>query len=119
MKVELDSNSNIVGYVLIGDNPDYDTAVDIDTLPEDFFDNFLPEYYLFVNGNVVTNPNYVQPAAIPSEPKTDKKIISDLMEQFAFAQIAQTKINAQLIHQNATLVKQVADLQLEKETTHG
>lgn len=118
MKIKIDSNGKIIGYVSIGDNPDYDTAVDIDTLPKDFFDNFLPGYYLFVNGNVVTNPNYVQPA-IPSEPKTDKKIISDLMEQFAFAQIAQTKINAQLIHQNATLVKQVADLQLEKETTHG
>lgn len=118
MKIKIDSNSKIVGYVSIGDNPDYDIAVDIDILPKDFFDNFLPGYYLFVNGNVVTNPHYEQPA-IPSETKTVEKIISDLMEQFASTQIAQTKINAQLIHQNTTLVKQVADLQLEKETTHG
>lgn len=118
MKIKIDSNGKIIGYVLIGDNPDYDTAVDIDTLPEDFFDNFLPEYYLFVNGNVVTNPNYVQPA-IPSEPKTAGEMISDLTQQFASTQIAQTKINAQLIQQNAMLVKQVADLQSEKETTNG
>lgn len=56
MKIKVDSKGKIIGYVLIGDNPDYDTAVDINTLPEDFFDNFSPEYYLFVNGNVVTNP---------------------------------------------------------------
>lgn len=118
MKIKIDSNGKIIGYVLIGDNPDYDTAVDINTLPEDFFDNFSPEYYLFVNGNVVINPNYVQPE-IPSEPKTAGEMISVLTQQFASAQIAQAKINAQLIQQNATLVKQVADLQSEKETTNG
>ncbi|MFL2090080.1 DUF2977 domain-containing protein [Leuconostoc mesenteroides] len=118
MKIKIDSNEQIIGYVLIGDNPDYDTAVDVDKLPEDFFDNFVPEYYLFVNGNVVTNPNYVQPA-IPSEPKTVGEMISDLTQQLAFAQIAQTKTNAQLIQQNTVLVKQLADLQSEKETNNG
>lgn len=118
MKIKVDSNGGVIGYVLIGDNPDYDTTVDINTLPEDFFDNFLPEYYLFVNGNVVTNPNYVQPA-IPSEPQTVGEMISDLTKQLAFLQITQTKTNAQLIQQNAVLVKQLADLKSEKEKNNG
>lgn len=118
MKIKIDSNSRIVGYVLIGDNPDYATNVDVDSLPEDFFNTFVPEYYLFLNGNVVTNPDYVKQVT-PVEPKTSSEMISDLTQQFASTQIAQTKINAQLIQQNATLVKQVADLQSEKETTNG
>lgn len=118
MKIKIDSDGKIIGYVLIGDNPDYDTAVDVNTLPEHFFDNFVPEYYLFVNGNVVTNPNYVQPA-IPSEPKTAAEMISDLTQQLALAQIAQTKTNAALLQQNAALAKQVAALQADKETTNG
>lgn len=118
MKLEIDSSRKIVGYALIGDNPHCNVDVNVDSLPEDFFDTFVPEYYLFVNGNVVTNPDYVKPAT-PEEPKTFNEMIADLTQQLASTQIAQTKVNAQLTQQNAMLVKQLADLQSGKETTNG
>lgn len=45
--------------------------------------------------------------------------VAKLAQQLATSQILQAKTNAQLIQQNAMLVKQVADLQSEKETTNG
>ncbi|TBX37638.1 DUF2977 domain-containing protein [Lactiplantibacillus paraplantarum] len=85
MKIKVDSKGKIIGYVLIGDNPDYDTAVDINTLPEDFFDNFSPEYYLFVNGNVVTNPNYVTPVepTPDSGPTAEQESLTAMAQQMA------------------------------------
>lgn len=51
--------------------------------------------------------------------KTAEELISDLTQKFAVSQLAQIKLNATLVQQNAELVKQVADLQSEKETTNG
>lgn len=118
MKIKIDSNGKIIGYVLIGNNHDYDTNVDVDSLPEDFFNTFVTEYYLFVNGDVVTNPYYVKPAT-PAEQKTSSEMISDITQQLASTQIAQAKVNAQLLQQNVALAKQVNDLQATKETTNG
>lgn len=52
-------------------------------------------------------------------PKSGNELVADLAQQLASTQIAQTKVNAQLIQQNAMLVKQLADLQSEKETNNG
>lgn len=54
-----------------------------------------------------------------SKDKTSEELISDLTQQLAVAQINQAKTNASLLQQNAELIKQVADLQSEKETTNG
>lgn len=52
-------------------------------------------------------------------PKSGNELVADLAQQLAASQILQAKTNAQLLQQNAALVKQVADLQSEKETTNG
>lgn len=54
-----------------------------------------------------------------SKDKTSEELISDLTKQLAVAQINQAKTNTRLLQQNAELIKQVAYLQLKKETTHG
>ena len=54
-----------------------------------------------------------------SKDKTSEELISNLTQQLAVAQINQAKTNASLLQQNAELIKQVADLQSEKETTNG
>lgn len=46
-------------------------------------------------------------------------LIANLTQQVAMAQLSQAKTNAGLIQQNAELIKQVAALQSEKETTNG
>ncbi|MBU7455669.1 hypothetical protein [Leuconostoc fallax] len=54
-----------------------------------------------------------------NQPKTSEELVADLTQQFATAQMMQSKTNANLLQQNAELVKQVADLQAQKETTNG
>lgn len=54
-----------------------------------------------------------------AQPKTSEELVADLTQQFATAQITQSKTNAELLQQNAMLVKQLADLQAHKETTNG
>lgn len=52
-------------------------------------------------------------------PKSSNELVADLAQQLAAYQVLQSKTNAQLLQQNAALVKQVADLESEKETTNG
>ena len=113
MKVELDSNSNIVGYVLVGGNSSADMIVDESKLPEDFFDKFQPEYYKYRNGDVLLNTNYVKPDK-PTElnVKTPSELVADLAAQIATMQIHQAETNTQLL-------QQIAQLQAEKGVTNG
>lgn len=104
MKVELDSNSNIVGYVVVGDNQSTDTVVDESKLPEDFFDKFQPQYYKYSGGDISLNPDFVEPEK-PAELdlKTSRELIADLTEQIATMQIAQAEANSQMLQQIAQL----------------
>lgn len=113
MKVELDSNSNIVGYVLVGDNSSADMIVDESKLPEDFFDKFQPGYYKYSNGDILLNPDFVEPEK-PTELnlKTSSELVADLAEQIATMQINQAEANAQML-------QQIAQLQAEKGVTNG
>lgn len=54
----------------------------------------------------------------PSITSSDEQV-ANLARQLATSQLSQVKINAQLIRQNAALVKQVNDLQVAKEATNG
>lgn len=113
MKVELDSNSNIVGYVLVGDNSSADIVVDELKLPEDFFEKFQPGYYKYSNGDVLLNTNFVKPDK-PTELnlKTSGELVADLAEQIATMQINQAEANAQML-------QQISQLQAEKGVTNG
>lgn len=113
MKVELDSNSNIVGYVLVGDNSSADIVVDELKLPEDFFEKFQPGYYKYSNGDVLLNKNFVKPDK-PTELnlKTPSELVTDLAAQIATMQIYQAEANAKML-------QQIARLQAEKGVTNG
>lgn len=54
-----------------------------------------------------------------NRPKIGDELVADLAKQLAASQILQAKTNAQLLQQNAALVKQVAALQSGKETNNG
>lgn len=54
-----------------------------------------------------------------NRPKIGDELVAYLAKQLAASQILQAKTNAQLLQQNAALVKQVAALQSEKETNNG
>lgn len=113
MKVELDSNSNVIGYVLVGDNSSADIVVDESKLPEDFFEKFQPGYYKYSDGNILLNPDFVEPKK-PTELdlKTSRELIADLTEQIATMQINQAEANAKML-------QQIAQLQAEKGVANG
>lgn len=113
MKVELDSNSNIVGYILVGDNSSADMIVDESKLPEDFFDKFQPEYYKYSDGDILLNPDFVEPEKTTElDLKTSRELIADLTEQIATMQINQAEANTHML-------QQIAQLQAEKGVTNG
>lgn len=79
--------------------------------------------FSFKNGVIIgaTQEEFENTVQLQSSngPKSSNELVADLAQQLATSQILQDKTNAQLIKQNAMLVKQVADLQSEKETTNG
>lgn len=49
-------NNEIIGYSCIGN---FIGGIEIDKFPDDFESNFKPSRYIFVNGKIECNPNYV------------------------------------------------------------
>lgn len=74
--------------------------------------------FSFVNG-IITGTPLEEFEKNEVKNKSSEELISDFTQQFATVQLSQSKINAQLIKQNAMLTKQVNDLQSEKETANG
>lgn len=83
MRLKLDSESKIVGYVIVGANPDYKVEVEQSILPAGFFDDFAPDKYVLVNGNIIKNPDYVAPVKPDDVPTTEQLMINQLGLQVA------------------------------------
>lgn len=118
MKIQINDKDEVVSFLKFGDRSEQNLiTISDDIVPEDFIYSFESCKYLYKDGQLILNENFhTQPLPIQ---KSAEEIISNLAQQLATSQILQAKTNAQLIQQNAMLVKQVADLQSEKETTNG
>lgn len=118
MKIQINDKDEVVSFLKFGDRSGQDLIIiSDDIVPEDFIYNFESCKYLYKDGQLILNENFqTQPSPIQ---KSAEEIISNLAKQLANYQILQAKTNAQLIQQNAMLVKQVADLKSEKETNNG
>ena len=71
MQLELNGNE-IVGYAELGGAEGFlEFGGEI---PEHFYDNFRPSYFLLENNKIVVNPNYEEPTAeIPETPEPSKE----------------------------------------------
>ncbi|KAF0372751.1 DUF2977 domain-containing protein [Pediococcus acidilactici] len=73
------------------------------TLPEDFEGKFKPSFYLLKNGEIIENPDYVEPIPAKSEPSEQDKINAQLMLNQAQQKKQQDGFNSQILLQVAKL----------------
>lgn len=68
MQLEINSNNEIIAYLVCGGIDGIELVKYGGTIPDDFEDNFQPSFYLLQNNTIVLNPNYVEPT--PTKPTT-------------------------------------------------
>lgn len=72
MQIKLNNNNKILAYAKIGS---FEGGIEIEPniLPENFINEFEPEKYLYINGEIIENPDF-EPYIPPEEPSVDEKI---------------------------------------------
>lgn len=98
MQIEVNEKNEIQFYALSGK---LNNGIEIDQsiLPTDFLvGNLKPGYYLYVNGTITVNPNYVAPV-LPTGPGLSDvdKAVATLALQLAQNKADQDTVNAQLL----------------------
>lgn len=98
MKIEVNDNNEIVAYTkhggILGDNL---IEIQEDKLPDGFYENYKPCFYLLKNDEVVENPNYVAPQPLVIGPSQQDKINAQIMLNQAKQKAEQDKFNAQIL----------------------
>lgn len=112
LKLEINDKSEIIQYAELG-GLDNSVECEIDSLPDDFYNNFEPRFYLFKNGEIIKNPDYVEPSDTPpvSSPTSVQEAINKLGEVTAKIADDDNQIKSAL----NKLGLAVADLQQTKE----
>ncbi|WP_285110020.1 DUF2977 domain-containing protein [Pediococcus sp. AC40] len=88
-----------IGSGLIGDNViQYDGKI-----PDDFYENYKPFFYLLKNNEIVENPDYVEPKPPVIGPSEQDKINAQIMINQAKQKEEQDEFNAQTLLQLAKL----------------
>lgn len=104
MKVKVNDNNEIVAYVKYGDILG-DNLIEFEgnKIPDDFYENYKPSFYLLQNNEIVENPNYVAPKPLEIEPSEQDKINAQVMLNQAKQKEEQDKFNSQTLLQLAKL----------------
>ncbi len=84
MQLQVNEKHEITGYATVGG---FVNGIEIGALPENFAEDFRPGKYLYENGQIVENPDYIPPASAsePEERATLEERVSDLEEALAMA----------------------------------
>lgn len=61
LNLKVNEQNEIIQYVLIGGVGAGGIFVPYEIVPDDFIENFDSKYYLYVDGNIKVNPDYVAP----------------------------------------------------------
>ena len=61
LNLKVNEQNEIIQYALIGGVGAGGIFVSYENVPDDFIENFDSKYYLYVDGNIKTNPDYVAP----------------------------------------------------------
>ncbi|QBX93893.1 DUF2977 domain-containing protein [Lactiplantibacillus plantarum] len=83
MQLLINNQQAITGYVTTGS---VEQGIEYTgTLPDGFEENFKPSFYLFQNGTVVANPNYVTPVepTPDSGPTAEQESLTAMAQQMA------------------------------------
>lgn len=59
LNIKVNDKNEIIAYAIIGGVNGIDISIDV--LPDSFKENFDSKYYLYVDGNIKVNPDYVAP----------------------------------------------------------
>ena len=104
MRLVLDKDQ-IVSFALIGD---LDNSIEVDDsiVPDDFMENFKPNYYLYDNNIISINTNYKEPELVVPDvkPSESQKLLMSLSQNVATLQsmiMAQNQQMAQLMAKEA------------------
>ena len=104
MRLVLDKDQ-IVSFALIGD---LDNSIEVDDsiIPDDFMENFKPNYYLYDNNIISINTNYKEPELVVPDvkPSESQKLLMSLSQNVATLQsmiMAQNQQMAQLMAKEA------------------
>ena len=86
MQLQINEKREITGYATVGGFVG-GTEAEASSLPEGFEESFAPGKYLYENGQIVENPDYIPPASAPEpeERATLEERVSDLEEALAIA----------------------------------
>ena len=86
MQLQVNEKHEITGYATVGGFVE-GTEAEASSLPESFEKSFAPGKYLYENGQIVENPDYIPPASAPEpeERATLEERVSDLEEALAMA----------------------------------
>ncbi|MBD1502797.1 DUF2977 domain-containing protein [Weissella cibaria] len=79
MKVIIDDECRIIAYAQTGE---IDGFIEVD-VPDEFVDNFKPEYYKYDNGNVILNSSFKNTSTVVPKFKATSELIADLTQQMA------------------------------------
>ena len=106
MRLVLDKDQ-IVSFALIGD---LNNSIEFDQseLPDDFYSDFKPRYFLLKDNKITVNPDFKDVVyTVPeTEPNQEQQILSTLAKQVMDLQLE----NVQQKQINANLTKQIMDL---------
>lgn len=93
MIININNEKEIMGYAMTGELGE---SIQFDgIIPDEFYDNFKPRFYLFKNNQIIINPNYSDStieAPTPTGPTTEQLMINQLGLQVATLTKTVTKL---------------------------
>ena len=109
MKIQTNSNDEIVAYVVVGD---LNNGIEISDIPEGFVEGFKPKKYRYTNGQIVLNESYENNVDVPIDKPMSNITGSDeeLRTMFAAMQVQLVQANTmvmQLSEQNSQLSQEL------------
>lgn len=60
LKIIINTNNEVTGYATIG-GIEGEISIPYENVPTDFIENFDAKYFLYVEGEITVNPDYVAP----------------------------------------------------------
>lgn len=113
MKIQTNSNNEIVAYVIVGD---LNNGIEVNDFPSDFDETFKPKKYKYTNGKIVLNETYQHNEDTPITPLPEHVSGSDdeLRKTYGNLQMSSVqtaKIVWDLSMQVAELTKKTVELQ--------
>lgn len=101
MIININNEKEILGYAMTGELGE---GIQFDGLiPDEFYENFKPRFYLLQNNEIIVNPNYVPPKPPVDGPGSLDKALAQLTLQTAQHKADQDRFNAQLLLQIAQM----------------